>query len=475
MLKKDLGIAKIILLSIIKVVLLIVLTSVNLFSQNELLPKKSLKKINDEYSLLKKITYQNRSPSFIDSLIDLNINQFDSLAEIAFLVKYDSFYNHKFIELINRIKSDTSDTVLLNTALELSKFGKTALLNLDNVPNPSKSFVYWRNVVRMIVLGYEFNDLIIDYKPDIGFIDGFGQIQNVSHFNVNSILSYERGILQKTLAEKISGKLYLSNQDWFHQFAINTIKMGKVNASFMYYVIQPIIKQEVLIKENSLLNDYLEIIDVIEVSNALPIINFINSNRPINFYPQILIELLDHENEVIVTHVLQNSSSCRDEVNCPKVKDKLIRIFNGNSKSLKFLTSFVLMHDYQDSLAYDYLIDQVDLDDNNDRYTAISWLGDVKNDARPMSSKLDSVLYKYLFSLDDIIKRATIETYLRYNSDNVIEAIIPFVDYNIGFIADEIVDKIISYENKAFTKKAILSYLDTGKGTETHNKILARL
>ncbi|HMR88383.1 MAG TPA: hypothetical protein PKD51_09520 [Saprospiraceae bacterium] len=442
----------------VKLVLVIFISNVNLLSQNELLPKKTLKKINEEHSLLKKITYQNRNPTFIDSLIELNINQFDSLIEIAFLIKHDSCYEPKFSELINRIKSDTTDIVLLNTAFELSKFGMTALLNLDNVPKPSKSFMYWRNVVRMIVLGYEFNDLIIEYNPDIGFIGEFGRILPVSHFNDNSILSYERGILQKTLAEKISGKLYLSNQDWFHQFAINTIKKGKVNPTFMYYVIQPIIKQEVLIKENSLLNDYLEIIDVIDLNNALSIIDFISTNRPINFYPQILIELLDNENEVIVTQVLQNSSSCWDEVNCPKVKDKLIRIFNGNSKSLKFLSSFVLMHDYQDSLAYDYLIDQVDLDEYNDRYTAISWLGDVKNHARPMSSKLDSVLFKYLFSLDDRIKRATIETYLRYNSDNVIEALIPFVDYNIGFIADKIVEKIIKYENKAFTKKVIQSY-----------------
>ena len=133
------------------------------------------------------------------------------------------------------------------------------------------------------------------------------------------------------------------------------------------------------------------------------------------------------------------------------------------------------MHDCKYPPAYDYLMNVVEQNTNNARRTAITWLGDSRNSGDEMSERLNSVLSNYLYSSDDNIQRAVIETYLTYDSPYVIEAIIPFVNYKLEFVAKEIVNKILSYKDKSFTRRKLKEFIDSGKGGEKHKEILERL
>lgn len=92
-----------------------------------------------------------------------------------------------------------------------------------------------------------------------------------------------------------------------------------------------------------------------------------------------------------------------------------------------------------------------------------------------MSSRLNKALKPYLNSENKRIKRATIETYLNYKSPYVIEAIIPYVDYEIEYIAKEIQERILLYEDKEFTIEKLKKYLTKNKESKNHEELLSKL
>jgi len=458
-----------------QLMMLFLLVSNFCIGQDYLIPKKSLYRISEEHKFLKRFSYPDPDTTIVDSLIHSNFNYFDSLVNIAFLVKHDSLYDTRFYALINQLKIDTSESVLLKSALELSNYGLEALIALDEVSDTARSFQYWRHIVRTIVLGYEYEDFITTVGPDLFEPDIYSLPLQRTYFNMHGILHNERENLQNSLHKFITSSSYSIYREKFHQVVLDAFKKGELNSDYKYAIIQLIIKQEVMHKEETYLNDYRPLIDTISETDALSIIEFIDSNSPGDYYPQLFIDLLENSNEKIVMRVIGASSNCWDEIKCEQVKFKLLNFFNGNVESLKFHSAFALMHDCKYPLAYDYLMSVVEQNRNNERYTAISWLGDACNAGLPMSDKLNSVLSQYLYSNDAKIKRATIETYLTYNSPNVIIALIPFVDYELEFIAKQIVNKILAYENKSFAIEQLQAYIASGKGGEKHKQILEKL
>ena len=136
------------------------------------------------------------------------------------------------------------------------------------------------------------------------------------------------------------------------------------------------------------------------------------------------------------------------------------------------------MASYGHSEAYNYLISLVDTKINtNDEttYAAIFWLGDLRYYGKKMPSSLHAALKNHLNSGIPRIKQTTIETYLTYSSRNVIEAMIPMMDYEVAVIAKRIQEKVLSFEDKAFTIKKLRQYLATGKGAKVHLEILNKL
>ncbi len=459
----------------IKLILLFLLMQIGVSAQYNLIPKKSLQKINEEHKFLLKFSYPNPDTSIVDSLIHSDFNQFDSLVNIAFLVKYDSLYDPRFNELIQVLQAENSENKLLQSSLELSNYGNEALIALDKVTEASPSFRYWRRVVRTFVLGYEFDDFIIEVGRDFYRMDYSGKILHRSYFSLNGVLLNERTNLQSSLKQFISSSTYATYRDKFHQIVLDAYKRGVLDATYKYSFIQHIITQEVLNKEETYLNDYLTLIDEISEQEGLLLLEFVNYGRRNSYYPQLFLDLLDDENADLVSYIIEVSSGCWDEYLCPKVKTKLLQIFHGNDDSLKFKAAFALMHDYEYPLAYEYLMHEVDLNRHDRRYTAISWLGDASNYGHPMSDTLNLVLRKYLYSSDKKIQRATLETYLTYNSPNVIVAIIPFVDYELEFVSKNVVKKILTYEDRAFTIEKLQFYLATGNGSEQHKQLLEKL
>lgn len=444
-------------------------------AQYNLIPKKSLHKISEEHRFLMKFSYPNPDTSIVDSLILSDFNQFDSLTDIAFLIKFDSLYDPRFNELIDLLQVENSENILLQASFELSNYGNEALMALDKVTDASASFQYWRHVVRTFVLGYEINDFIIEVGRDFYHMELSGHLPHRSYFNLNGVLQNERTNLQRSLNEFISSSTYNRYKDKFHQIVLDAYKRGMPDPTYTYAIIRQIIIQEVLNKEETYLNDCLKLIDEVTERDALILLEFVNFGKPNSYYPQLFLDLLDHENAAIVSHIIEVSSNCWDEYMCPKVKSKLLQIFHGNDDSLKFKAAFALMHDYEYPLAYEYLMHEVDLNRHDRRYTAISWLGDASNYGHPMSDTLNLVLRKYLYSSDKTIQRATLETYLTYNSPNVIVALIPFVDYELEFVSKNIVKKILTYEDRAFTIEKLQFYLATGNGSEQHKQLLEKL
>lgn len=463
----------------INLILLFLLSTSFGLAQIDFIPKKSISQIKHEHNLLSRISYPNPNTSIIDSLLQQDFNKFDSLMEIAFVLKNDSLYESRIYDLITQLKAPLSEKILLRTAQELSAYGKQALIALEKSSISSVSFQYWMQVVRILVLGYEIDDFLINYEED--FRINYRQPNQISpkqYFNLYGTFQRERIYLQNILREFISSSSYQVHKKHYHKLAIDTYQKGTIHHNFKYSLIQQIVKQEAFSKNEEYLNDYRLLIDKIELKEAIDLINFINQGSSNSYYPQVFLDLLSSKNEKIVQQVIGWSANCWDEKMCDEVKELLIRIFKKGSKVLKFHAAFPLMHDYDNSEAYNYLLSLVETknDANDDTlYTAISWLGDSCHNGKKMSFRLDSALKNHLNSENQIIKRATIETYLIYKSPNVIEALIPFVDYNLDFIAKEVQKKLLSFEDKAFTIAKLKQYLTSEKGTNVHYEILNKL
>lgn len=170
----------------------------------------------------------------------------------------------------------------------------------------------------------------------------------------------EKGNIYKKLGEYISSTSYKDHKSYYHDLAMNACKKGIIHPSYKYSVFREIIKQEVEDKNESYLNDYLTLIHEIDQNEAIDLINFIASARTNNYYPQIFLDLLSSENEDFVEQIISWSSNCWYESKCKEVKYKLYEIFDNRSEKLKFKTAFVLMHDYEDLAAYNYLISIVE-------------------------------------------------------------------------------------------------------------------
>ena len=451
----------------------ILMSNINALSQIDFTPNKSITQIKEEHSLLKKISYPNLDKTIVDSLLNADINNFDSLLNIAYLVKYDSLYNSNMYDLIKKLGTETDEDLLI-TASELSSYVTSALIALDKVSSPSKSFYYWRHFVGLLVLGYEYGDFMLDYDRDYLYRSTTNTFTK-KYYSYRDTYHGAREILGKNLSKYIGSLSYDSHQSKYHQLSLDAFRKGIIHPKYKYSVIQQIIKQETLNRNDEYLNDYLSIIDNIDIIDALSIIEFIGSNAAGDYYPQLFLDLLSHKNEEIVNSIISRSSYCWDSNLCQKVKIKLQKIFNGKSEPLKFNSAFTLMHDYNDGDAYSYLIDKVENYNSISPDTlsrAISWLGDSCHSGKIMSPRLESALSNHLQSDDPRIKRATLNTYLTYNGKNVIDAIIPFVGFELDFIAKQVTEKLLAYENKSYTIEKIKQYIMSHKETTAQAALL---
>lgn len=448
-------------------------------AQIEFTPKKSSLQIEQEHSLLSSFSYPSPNPRIVDSLLHTDFSKFDRLMEIAFALKHDSLYDSRLYELINELGTTSSEKKLQSIAQELSSYGTEALIALEKTSTSSISFLFWRHVVRVLVLGYEINDFFL--KPAEDFVISHRQPNETTlkrYFKLYGTFHSERIYLQNRLREFISSASYAKHKDYYHKLAIDTYQKGTIHQDFKSAIIAPIIRQESFNKHEEYLNDYLLLIDKIEVEEVIDLTDFIiagNSNR---HYPQLFLDLLSCKNEKIVEQVIGLSYNCGQAKICDLVRERLIVIFNEGSKALKFKAAYVLMASYGHSEAYNYLISLVDTKINtNDEttYAAIFWLGDLRYYGKKMPSSLHAALKNHLNSGIPRIKQTTIETYLTYSSRNVIEAMIPMMDYEVAVIAKRIQEKVLSFEDKAFTIKKLRQYLATGKGAKVHLEILNKL
>ena len=461
----------------IQLLLFCVLSFYTGYAQFNPIPQKSLSQIDKEHQLLKKLGYNpNPSTTLVDSLLDQDFSQFNYLVDLACLIKYDSLYNSNLYDLVNQLQTEESEIKLSELSVQISKYGEEALVALEKIEPTSKKFIYWRQIIRTIVLGYEMEDFVIQKDEDFQLFNISKDVhQSKYYYSYYEQFAGERKYLRDELADYIDGEVYEEHKIFFHNIVVDAFKQGVINSHLKYSIIQKIIKQESQNRDEVLLNDYLTLIDSITTSEAISLLSFINSNTPSNYYPRIFLNLLDHPNDTIVSNILSYSSNCWDKNICSEVKVKILKVFNEGSEAIKFDAAFTLMHDYEDQTAYDYLITKVDSPDKAIKRIAISWLGDTCNHGDPMSPKLDSALRKYLLSENPRIKRATIETYLTYNSPNVIEAIIPYVDYELDFVAKDIIKKLTNYKDKSLVRNKLSSYVSSGKGNETHQQILQEL
>ena len=113
------------------------------------------------------------------------------------------------------------------------------------------------------------------------------------------------------------------------------------------------------------------------------------------FLPPLLIDALASDQKAVVEAALRFVLGCQDQTRRAELRAALRRVFQGSDESLKFQASLPLIRDFQDPVAWSYVLEQTASKDVNRARTALNWIGDTKRpplppELRPQAAAADA-------------------------------------------------------------------------------------
>jgi hypothetical protein len=106
------------------------------------------------------------------------------------------------------------------------------------------------------------------------------------------------------------------------------------------------------------------------------------------------------------------------------VHKRLLKLFNGQDEENKFVSSFALMHEFQDRAATDYLLEQTGSADRERALTAIVWIGDTCNWGQAAYPRLLKALDSRLKSQDPDVRRYAVEAMSPYAGPEITQRLL---------------------------------------------------
>lgn len=446
----------------ILLILLLLFLNNHGITQNQLLPYNSLEDLEKEQLLCNKLDlgdYQ-KSRILIDSIISADFNHYETFLNIAFKTKYDSLYNTNLYDLINELVAENSEEQKAAIALEIKNYGFDAIIALEKIENLTQSTHYWKDLIYTLILGYQINTTYA-HKEIGGFYSQQYNLLPPKSFQLStsSTINTNYSHLIKSIMpsiEELSSNA--TNKKKLHDLCLSAIMKGKLNSNFKYSFIQSVLINEVKTKDEDLLNDYTKVIDIIDEQDAIFILEVIGSNR-FDFFPNILVDALNSKNENVIIHALSLGFGSWDEELPYSLRPKLSSLLKSSSNdTLKYAASISLYTNYQDSMALDYLLKEIEINRFNNRINTIRYLEDIPSKIK-MDEKIDIVLENYLTSEDERVFETTISTYLAYIGKNVIKSLIPFIDHEKENISNSIISNFTNCRDSKIVVEELVEFL----------------
>lgn len=382
----------------------------------------------------------------LDSLLSAKPDELNKFVNLAHAKKHDSLYNVNLYELIDSISTTKELPKLIAITNQIVEYENDALVALQKLkPTDNYHLRYWKKLIIVLILGYNIdNNIVYNYDRS-----------NSSKTRENvSFIKSQKSKLRRLLIEWIVKFSKKQDRQTLHAIAVADLKKGKLARAYRAFL-QRIVIEETQNKREDMLNDYSHLLEDIHLDDAKWLIQTIGSGSGNSYYPDFLLKMLNHSNEEFIKVAMDWSTSCWDKEKKLIVKNRIEEIFYKNEGELKYKASFILMHDFDNPDAINYLLQEVQLNQLGQRRRTLYWIGDACNSGNFMTSKMDNILHKYLQSNDKKIQRAAIECYLTYSGENMLKAIIPFLDYELDFIARRIEVKIKEYPDKTSLKEIL--------------------
>lgn len=165
-------------------------------------------------------------------------------------------------------------------------------------------------------------------------------------------------------------------------------------------------------------------VDHPDEATAVMVVSAVGQGRASSFFPDLLLDALDSSSDAVVDEALKWTTNLWDKSRKGDGRERLQRIFEGENEQLRFRTAFVLMHDFRDREAFDYILSQTASDDAERSLTAIHWIGDARNRGRPLTLSILEHLEPHLADPDLDRRRAAVKALTRYSGDEVVPRLI---------------------------------------------------
>lgn len=124
------------------------------YAQQDLLPDKTLKQISNIDSICSRFeSYDDNEFGVLDSLIQSDISNLDLLLDMAYPIKHDSLFDASLYDWVDSLSLDIADDRKAIIAMNIRAYGYDAIVALEKVKDNTASFVYWNNLIQLLVLG----------------------------------------------------------------------------------------------------------------------------------------------------------------------------------------------------------------------------------------------------------------------------------------------------------------------------------
>jgi hypothetical protein len=173
----------------------------------------------------------------------------------------------------------------------------------------------------------------------------------------------------------------------------------------------------------------------------------------------MLLSALDSDREKILSAVIPNTVYFRDSAEAPRVRRRLIDIFEGDNETLKFGACWPLACAFAHQPAYDYLLEQAVAENYQRRQTALSRLGNRMMAGRPPSPSLLRTLETVLADKDRQYarsRRSAAGVLLAYRGEEVLRRAIDLLGDDDVTLVRELGRKLTrSYPDKEAARQAL--------------------
>lgn len=388
----------------------------------------------------------------VDSILNADVHNLDKIVEVCYPVKYDSLYDGTVEHLLNELKAEPDHDRQIVLANKIIDYGPDALSSIQRfrVENDRK-MAYWIELLRISLLGTSTYYFIRDNNYDD--FDLFRKPLN----GINYFQAADRaeGELGQWIAQNKHDSMTLV---YFRDFVVRTLLTGKPVPDLKGRI-GSMITATLKAKSNELIAPFGQFIREEDMKQTLWILYYIGAERDNQFFPDLLLQALKHPNLEIASKALDWTPNIWDENKKELVHAAVTDIYNGSNEQMKLRAAYILLEDFEERKAFDYVLYQARYGDLLTRRAALYHVKNPCPWGNAITDEVYDVLQYNLSDPDKEVKAAAIQAMLRYKGDKVITAIIPFLTHYYGYVRKDINTMLTKYENRAFVIEQLKAHL----------------